>query len=466
MNKQAVADDLLFERLLKSAAVLVVDDEPGMRNFLKRALEHRCALLDTAGSAEEAEALRLRYHFDLLLVDVRLPGLTGLDWISKLRERGVRTHVIYMSAYADLGIAIEALQLGADDFIVKPFRTEQMLLSIQRALLRRQIIRENSLLRLQLDQMRSNDGIIGDSIVMQELLRRIQRSALSQSMVLIQGEAGTGKALVARTIHEYSRRSGGFVTVDCSAFDEQALDVELFGIVRHQPVDPFKTQEGLFVHADKGTLFLDKIDYLPEKTQARLAAVVESGQVRPVNGTQYIPVNVRVIGASTSARSSQPDGLAQGDGFRGDLIHRLNVIPLQVPALRERERDIELLVAFFMEQLAAELRLDAVELLHSDWEKLNRYHWPGNVRELRNVVERTVLLGELPLDCLSQNPPAQEESSGYPLDWSLESVERAHIEAVLAAMKNNKSAAARALGVSRKTLERKQALWQRIDASN
>lgn len=463
LNRQAVADDVLFERLLKSAAVLVVDDEPGMRNFLKRALEHRCALLDTAGSAEEAEALRLRYHFDLLLVDVRLPGLTGLDWIARLRDRGVRTHVIYMSAYADLGIAIEALQLGADDFVVKPFRTEQMLLSIQRTLLRRQIIRENSLLRLQLDQMRSKEGIIGESPLMQELLRRIQRAALSQSTVLILGEAGTGKALVARTIHEYSRRSGGFVSLDCSAFDAQALEAELFGMLRPQPDDSLKVQEGLFVHADKGTLFLDKIDYLPEKTQARLAAVLDSGQLRPMGGTQYIPVNVRVIGASTT----RAETLLQGEGVRGELAHHLSVIPLHVPALRDRGRDIELLVAFFMEQLAAELRLDPVELLHSDWEILSRYHWPGNVRELRNVVERCVLLGELPLDSLCQNQPAPSESApGYPLDWSLESVERAHIEAVLDALNNNKSAAARQLGVSRKTLERKQALWQRIDASD
>ena len=452
----------MFERLLRSAAVLVVDDEPGMRNFLKRAFENRCALLETAGSAEEGEALRLRYHFDLLLVDIRLPGLTGLDWISGLRERGVTTHVIYISAYADMEIAITALQHGADDFIVKPFRTEQMFLSMQKTLMRRQILRENSLLRLQLEQIRSNEGILGESAVMQEMLTGIQRASLTQSTVLIQGEPGTGKALVARTIHSQSRRSGGFVSLNCNTLDIEAFEGELFGYAQDESSSGRRGQEGLFIHADKGTLFLDEVDCLPELIQAKLVTVLETGQIRPVGGTQSIPVDVRVIGATTQYVGPP----IQVENMRRDLFYRLNVVPIQVPPLRDRGRDIQLLAQCFMERLAAELRLDPVELLHNDWEQLLAYHWPGNVRELRNVVERTVLLGELPQDSLLQpliEPPLV--SSGYPLDWTLDAVERAYIESVLKKLNNNKSAAARQLGVSRKTLERKQALWQRTDAA-
>ena len=221
--KSDVSTELEFNRLLRAAAFLVVDDEPGMRNFLKRALENRCALLEVAGSAEEAEAVRLRYHFDLLLVDIRLPGLSGLDWMSKLRERGVRTPVIYMTAYADLEMAIAALRNGADDFIMKPFRAEQIFLSMQRTLMRRQILRENSLLRLQMKQMQNEDGLIGESAAMQSLGKLLQRIATTRSPVLIQGENGVGKGLVAKAIHELSRRGGAFMSLNCGTVDSESI---------------------------------------------------------------------------------------------------------------------------------------------------------------------------------------------------------------------------------------------------
>ena len=436
-------DELEFNRLLRSAAILVVDDEPGMRNFLKKALESRCALLEVAGSAEEAEALRLRYHFDLLLVDIRLPALSGLEWLAKLRERGVRTHVIYMTAYADLEMAIGALRNGADDFIMKPFRTEQIFISMRRALMRGQIIRENSLLRLQLDQIRNEDGIVGESTVMQEMLSLMQQLAPTTACVLICGDTGTGKSLVARTLHNMSRRSGEFVSIDCANLDEAKLENELF------------SHEGLVVHADKGTLFLDEVGELPDTFQAFLLHVLEHGEL-PGSGVQKgRPVDVRVVAASS--RDLRHD--VRQSFMREDLLYRLNVLQLVVPPLRERGRDLELLVEKFMEQLSTELRLAQVELLHTDWQQLSAHHWPGNVRELRNVVERILLLGHLPADSFVPLTDESWHGPGFPLSWDLESVERSHIEAVLASVNNNKSAAARILGVSRKTLERKQTLW-------
>jgi len=287
-----------LDSLLRSAAILVVDDEPGMRNFLKRALEKRCALLEVAASAEEAEALRLRVHFDLLLVDIRLPGLTGLEWLRQLRDRGVRTHVIYMTAFADLEMAVEALRNGADDFVMKPFRAEQMLFSIQRSLSRQQIVRENSLLRLQLKQIKDDSGVVGESEVIRETLTLAHRVAPTQSTVLVQGETGTGKELIARTIHNSSQRGGGFVAINCGTIAPELFESELFGHVKGAFTGAMQSRDGLLLHADKGTLFLDEIGELPSNMQAKLLRVLEERVIRPVGSEREVPVDVRIVAAT------------------------------------------------------------------------------------------------------------------------------------------------------------------------
>ena len=455
-----------LDTLLKSAAVLVVDDEPGMRNFLKRGLEKKCALLEVAASAEEAEALRLRVHFDLLLVDIRLPGLSGLEWLRQLRDRGVRTHVIYMTAYADLEMAVEALRNGADDFVMKPFRAEQMLLSIQRSLSRQQIVRENSLLRLQLQQIKDDSGVIGNSEVIKETLSLAHRVAPTQSTVLVQGETGTGKELIARTIHNSSQRTGGFVAINCGTIAPELFESELFGHIKGAFTGAMQTRDGLLLHADKGTLFLDEIGELPANMQAKLLRVLEERVIRPVGSEREVPVDVRIVAATNRDLSE----LAESGQFRQDLYFRLNVMLIQVPPLRERIDDVEILVEHFMRQLSAEMRLAPLELMHTDWQRLKEYHWPGNVRELRNLVERTLLLGRLPptnlrtqgdlsTDGARNEANTSQEAQAFPVDWPLADVERAHIEAVLKSVNHNKSAAARILGVSRKTLERKEHLW-------
>lgn len=455
-SNRNLGDTETLDKLLSSVAILVVDDEPGMRNFLKRSLEKRCALIEVAGSAEEAEALRLRYHFDLLLVDIRLPGLSGLDWLRQLREAGVRTHVIYMTAYADLDMAIAALRNGADDFIMKPFRTEQMFMAMQLALQKRQILRENSLLRLQLNQIKVDRGVVGESEVIKETLILAERVAPTHSNVLVQGETGTGKELIARAIHAMSKRTGPFVPINCGTIAPDLFESELFGHLQGAFSGATQSREGLFLHAEGGTLFLDEVGELPLAMQTKLLRVLEEKTIRQVGCEKEIPVNVRVVAATNRDLAAD----SRAEKFRSDLYYRLNVLPIKVPALRERREDIPSLVEHFFEILSAEMRLVPIELMHTDWQRLNEYHWPGNVRELKNVIERTLLLGRLPADSMrSSDDESDDAADGYPLSWTVDAVERAHIEAVLASVNNNKSAAARKLGVSRKTLERKQNLW-------
>lgn len=449
-----------FNELLASISILVVDDEPGMRNFLQRALQDRCAMLEVAGSAEEGEALRLRYHFDLLIVDIRLPGLSGLEWVHQLRERGVRTHVIYMTAYADLQMAISAIRNGADDFILKPFRMEQVFASMRLSLQRRQIMRENSLLRLQLEQLKSDSGVIGESPAIKKTLEIGQRVAPANTTILIQGETGVGKELLARAIHDMSRREGAFVALNCGTIQPELFESELFGHIKGAFTGAHQARDGLFIFATGGTLFLDEIGEMPLALQTKLLRVLEERVVRQVGSEREIPVDVRVIAATNRDLSEQ----TQSEAFRKDLFYRLNVMPIEVPPLRERIEDLPALVEFFFDLLSADLRLPRVELHHSDYVRLQRYRWPGNVRELKNVIERTLLLGRLPADDFDQiGSSGREIQPGYPLSWRIGEVERAHMQAVLADCSNNKSEAARRLGVSRKTLERKQHLWARVD---
>lgn len=448
----------LADDLLSSVAILVVDDEPGMRNFLQRSLEKRCALVKVAGSAEEAEALRLSNHFDLMLVDIRLPKLSGLDWINQLREAGVQTRVIYMTAYADLNMAIAALRNGADDFIMKPFRTEQVFVAIQLSIQKRRILRENSLLRLQLSQVKKDQSVIGSSRVVKDALKLAGRAAPTSTNVLLKGEPGTGKELFARAIHTMSNRRGPFVVINCGAIDAERFESELFGHLKGAFQGATESREGLFLHADQGTLFFDEIGSLPLAIQTKLACALENKKIRQVGSDRRVPVNVRIV-ASTS--DNLESSVARGM-FRSDLYDFLNVLPIEIPPLRERREDIRALVEHFFNDQSTRMKIVPIELMHTDWQRLNEYHWPGNVRELKNVVERTLLLGRLPADSLRPEVVSDDSNlAGYPLAWTAEAVERAHIEAVLASVNNNKSAAARQLGVSRKTLERKQNLWRK-----
>ncbi len=444
----------------RSSAVLVVDDEPGMRNFLSKALDHECALVETADSVEKAEELRRRYHFDLLIVDSRLPGRSGVEWLEELREQEVSTDVIIMTAYADLETSIAALRGGASDFLLKPFRVEQMMTAVRRCLARRRMARENFLLKREI-KPHGIEGIVGASSAISDVCAVIQRVAPTASTVLIEGETGTGKELVARAIHQLSRRDGPFVPVNCGSISPELLESELFGHTKGAFTGAHSSREGLFSYARDGTLFLDEITEMSLAMQAKLLRALEEKRVRPVGADREAPVNARVIAATNRQLASE---MNEGN-FREDLFYRLNVLAIMVPPLREHPDDIPALADHFSSLLAVDLGVAPIPFAHEDIAQMRAYSWPGNVRELKNVIERSLLLGKLPgdffTDAAASVQPADrlDAGQGLPLSWSLAEVEKHHILRVLESNAGNKSRAARRLGVSRKTLERKLKRW-------
>jgi two-component system NtrC family response regulator len=460
--------DRLDNESKRRASILVVDDESGIRNFLQRALVKEYGLVEVADSAEAAEELRSRCHFNLLIVDVRLPGRSGLEWIEAIRSQGCDADVIFITAYAELNVTISALRFGAADFILKPFRLEQILSSVERCLERRALQQENSVLRRQVDgfvdRLYGGDGMIGQSEAMQNVERIITRIAPTPSSVLIQGETGTGKELAASAVHRFSGRSGPFVPVNCVAISQELFESELFGHTKGAFTGAHISREGLFSVANNGTLFLDEISELPAALQAKLLRSLESRRVRPVGADREVAIDVRLIAAT-----NQDLAYAVRRGkFREDLFYRLNVVTLQLPPLRERTGDIPELAAFFLETLSAELRRKPIQISTPDMQRLQSYAWPGNVRELKNVIERALLLGQLPWESFMTTREGEDADPGteptaaaaFDVDLTLEQVEREHMLRVLDATGGNKSEAARRLGVSRKTMERKLRSWR------
>ncbi len=445
----------------RPASILIVDDEPGIRDFLQRTLARRYDLVEVAANVEGAEQLCERYYFDLLIIDIRLPGRSGLQWVEELRAAGSQMDVIFMTAYADLDATIAALRSGAADFLLKPFRVEQVASAVERCFERRRLTRENTVLRKQLDnfagRLYGSTDMIGDSLPMKEVYALIQRVAPTPSSVLVEGETGTGKELAARAIHSSSGANGPFVPVNCVAIAPELFESELFGHTKGAFTGAHQAREGLFSFAARGTLFLDEISEMPWPMQAKLLRVLEMRKIRPVGSDRELEIDVRII---TATNRKLGEEVARGR-FREDLYYRLNVVTVRMPPLRERVEDIPTLVEFFNKQLAVELGLGMLRLSGADVQRLQRYAWPGNVRELRNLLERALLLGRVPWDALAQAPGSNEvsagarEGQGFPPNWTLDQVEKAHILRVLEQARGNKSEAARRLGVSRKTLERK-----------
>lgn len=444
----------------REISILVVDDEPGIRNFLQRALSKQYGLVEAVDCVEAAEALRIRCRFDLLIVDVSLPGQSGLDWVARLHQAGERCDVIFITAYADLNATIGAIRAGATDFILKPFRVEQLLAAVKRCVANRAREREMAAFA-RTDPASTDPGagdMIGTSPAIEEVRRVIARIAPTPASVLIEGETGSGKELVASAIHRASGRRGPLVAINCIAIAPELFESELFGHTKGAFTGAHQAREGLFIAAKGGTLFLDEISEMPVTMQAKLLRALETRRVRPVGADQEVPVDVRLLIASNR---NLGEAVRKGT-FREDLYFRLNVVSVKVPALRERTVDIPDLLDHFSRKLAQELGLSPHEFRPDEIERLQAHAWPGNVRELRNVVERTLLLGRLPLDSIGAAAPvadAEQAVIGFPAAWPLDEVEKHHTLRVLRGTQGNKSEAARRLGISRKTLERKLSTW-------
>jgi len=435
----------------EACSILIVDDEPGIQEFLQRALSKIYDLVEVAGSVDEAEELRTKHHFDLLIIDVCMPGTSGVEWLKSLAEQNAQSDVIFMTAYTDIDNAIEALRIGAFDFIQKPFRLEEMTLSVTRCLKRRRLERENFVLRRQVDRLYSFEGMIGNSPQVQEMCQLINRVAPTPSVILIEGESGTGKELVANAIHKESKRTGPFVPVNCSAISPELLESEFFGHKKGAFTGAEHSHDGLFSYADGGTLFLDEIAEMPLQMQAKFLRVLEEGHIRPIGSEREIPVNVRVVAATNRNIKEE----VQEGNFREDLYYRLNVLSIHVAPLRERKQDIAPLVEYYARVLSVQLALPALPFNHQDIQQLETYDWPGNIRELKNFVERCLLLGRLPDEMMTSDRANSKEQLGYPDTWSLDQVENEHILKVVNSMGGNKNQAAKRLGVSSKTLYRK-----------
>jgi DNA-binding NtrC family response regulator len=449
-----VVEDPEFGPWLAQASILVVDDEPGMRNFLVRILRSRCKLIEEAAGTKEASRRLDEQHFDVVILDNVMPGKNGLDWLAEQRAIGFFADVILMTAYADLDTAIEALRAGVVDFVLKPFRSNQLLNAVARCLDRMRLQRENYVLRHELKspshQTFLRNKLLGDSIAIQQVRETIARVAPLPTSVLFTGQSGTGKEVAARSLHSLSKRADKlFVPVNCSAIPPDMIESELFGHLKGAFTGAGRTREGLFMHAQGGTLFLDEIGELPYVLQSKLLRVLEDRRVRPVGSEREIPFDARFVFATNADLKSR----VEAGTFRSDLYFRINVMQIQLPPLKARGDDVQYLAALFMREVVQQLGMPPVAIDDRVRASLARYDWPGNIRELRNLIERTVILGGFPEDF------ERAADSGEREGQSLAELERRQILSVLRETGGDREEAARRLGISRKTIDRKCASW-------
>lgn len=430
-----------------------------MRHFLEKALETRFSRVDTAGSVEMAQALFDGHDYGTIMLDVSLPGKSGLAWLNELRQGGYEGDVILITGYADMDTAIGALRAGAQDFLQKPFRIDQLWYALDRAADQNRLKRENFVLKRAVSNLQQNEQVmVGESPIVRQLRKLVAKVAPTDSTVLLTGESGSGKEVLARTLHGMSLRSERpFVPINCGAISPELIESELFGHAKGAFTGANESHQGLFYYAQGGTLFLDEIGELPLSMQTKLLRVLEDRRIRPVGSTKEVDVDVRIVAAT----NVNLDVEVKRGRFRQDLYYRLQVMPIEMPPLRSRPEDVELLANYFIKIFSKKLRIDALKISPDMLARLQAYEWPGNVRELRNFIERSLILGYFPKEDLPLNLDLDDrnELEEDPQDESLEQVEKAHILRVLNACSGNKSEAARRLGVSRKTLERKCMAW-------
>jgi two-component system response regulator AtoC len=445
--------------------VLLVDDEPGLREVVAERLTDHGFRVEQAGTGEEAVARLHDFAFDILITDLRLPGLDGRQVLDEAFSRYPEILAIVITGFGTVREAVEVTRLGAKGFITKPFQFEELLHELTEALEKQRLQAENAYLRDQLHDRFRLDGIIGRTPIMEQMFDLLRTVAATSSTVLIAGETGTGKELAARAIHDASpRRSQRFVAINCSAIPETLLEAELFGHVRGAFTGAVANRQGRLEQANRGTLFLDEVGTMSPALQARLLRVLQSREFERVGESQTIRVDVRVIAATNSDLKRMVE---QGQ-FREDLYYRLNVIPVRVPPLRERRPDIPILAQHFLDRFSAASQppRGRVTLGQDAQQALMAYEWPGNVRQLENVMERTLALspgrqqigaGDLPdeirtLPVFTQAADVPLPEGGVELDRLLADFELALIKRALEQTRGNKRQAADLLQLKRTTL--------------
>jgi len=445
--------------LPQKAHLLIVDDEANTLASLSRAFRlagHEATVCDNAGRALE---LAKSQSFDLILSDVVMPGKDGLSLLEELKQQGVAAPVVMMSGQAHIEMAVRATRLGALDFLEKPISSDKLLLTVDNVLKLQRLENENQQLRQRLGK----HEIVWKGEAMRRVMTQLERVAASESRVCILGETGTGKELVARTIHERSARAAGpFVTLNCAAVPAELIESELFGHEKGSFTGASGRHIGKFEQADSGTIFLDEIGDMPLNMQAKLLRVLEEGEVERIGGDKPIGVNVRVVVATHHDLEAR----VRDEKFRQDLFHRIYVFPLLLPSLRERREDIPALVQHFAEQVCAQNSWKPVPFSKEAMEALQAYSWPGNVRELRNMVERLMLLAtEGQVDSATVQMALPKGSAGAvsgavgtgsgPLADRVQSFEREVILTELKRSHHNMSMAAKSLGLERSHLYKK-----------
>lgn len=436
------------------ARILVVDDEEKLRRVIELQLATAGFDVEKAGSAEEA--LKMVDRADLVLTDLKLPGMDGLELLAAIRRQNMRSPVIVMTAFGSIEVAVEAMKSGAADFLLKPFSLDHLMAVVHKALEVRALRDENRQLREELGRRYQFDNIVGRSPAMREIFATVERVAPTRATVLLAGESGVGKDLIARAIHFHSpRRDRPFVKINCTSIPENLMESELFGYEKGAFTGANTTKLGKFEQADTGTVFLDEIGDVPPSIQVKLLRVLQEREFERLGSNKTRHIDVRVIAATNSDLRA---ALEQGT-FREDLYYRLNVVPIDIIPLRERMQDIPFLAEHFLNKYAVETGKKVDNITPAALAKLSTYHWPGNVRELENVIERSVVMcngdhldaSDIKLD----NAPRARAASGefsLPPGMTLDQYEQEIIREALKRADGNKSHAARSLGLTRNAL--------------
>jgi DNA-binding NtrC family response regulator len=441
--------------MIEKANILIIDDEEAIRDSCSQALKREGYTVKTAKDGKEGLKSFRQNFFHSVLLDLKLPGLDGMEVLSRIKEENPETPVIIITGYASIESAVEAIKRGASDYLPKPFTPEQLRVIVKKALDNRKILLENIYLREELEKKSEFDMVVGKSKAMEKVLDVVKRISSSDSTVLITGESGTGKELLAREIHNHCpRKKAPFVVVDCGALVETLFESELFGHVKGSFTGAHETKHGRFEVANGGTIFLDEISGIGLNIQAKLLRVIQEREVTRVGSTKPLKVDVRILVAT----NENLEDLVRKEKFREDLFYRLSVVPIHLPPLRERKEDITLLVDHFLKKYNRRARKKINSISPKVEKALMEYDWPGNIRELENTIERAVVLSkgnEIELEDLMYHGISTATSLFPPVRGkyhTLDNIEKEYIKAVLLTQQGNKSKTAKILGIDRKTL--------------